>query len=149
MCGLHRETSTHVGKCDAVRIVFTRINKFKCLGEDFLFPTDDSNRTRQAKRSLFVCPGEGAPKSIINFMIILWENILISFYKVDIDNTPFNADAIWRYTLKRFADLALAQAHEARTTHNSSPLAAGKTPHPSPDTTLRTTRPPRHTRCGG
>jgi hypothetical protein len=51
-------------------------------------------------------------------MIILWKNILTSFYKVDIDidNTPFDADAIWRYTLKRFADLAPAQAHEDRTT---------------------------------
>jgi hypothetical protein len=49
-------------------------------------------------------------------MIILWKNILISFYKVDMDNAPFDPNAIGRYTLKRFADLALAQAHEARTT---------------------------------
>jgi hypothetical protein len=114
MCGHHSETSTHVGKCDAIRKIFTRINKFKFLGENFLYPTDDSSRTRQAKRILFACPGEGASKSIINFMIILQKNILISFYKVDIGNTPFDADAIWRYTLKRFADLAQAQAHEAR-----------------------------------
>jgi hypothetical protein len=48
-------------------------------------------------------------------MIILWKSILISFYKVDIENTPFNPDTVWHYTLKRFVDLALAQAHEART----------------------------------
>jgi hypothetical protein len=50
-------------------------------------------------------------------MIILWKNILISFFKVDIENTPFpfDPDTVWHYTLKRFADLALAQAHEART----------------------------------
>jgi hypothetical protein len=48
-------------------------------------------------------------------MIILWKNILISFYIVDIENAPFNPDVVWHYTLKRFADLALAQAHEART----------------------------------
>jgi hypothetical protein len=48
-------------------------------------------------------------------MIILWKNILISFYKVDMENTPFNPDAVGHYTLKRFADLALTQAHEART----------------------------------
>jgi hypothetical protein len=41
--------------------------------------------------------------------------MLISFYKVDMENTPFNPDAVWHYTLERFADLALAQAHEART----------------------------------
>jgi hypothetical protein len=40
-------------------------------------PTDDSSRTRQAKRILFACPGEGAPKSTIDFMIILWKYILI------------------------------------------------------------------------
>ena len=49
-------------------------------------------------------------------MIILWKNILISFYKVDLENQPFDPNKVWRYTLKRFADLALALAHEARTT---------------------------------
>jgi hypothetical protein len=48
-------------------------------------------------------------------MIILWKNIVIFFYKVDIENTPFKPDTVWHCTLKRFADLALAQAHEART----------------------------------
>jgi hypothetical protein len=127
MCGLHRETSTHVGKCDVIRKIFTRINKFKCLGADFIYPTDDQNRTRQAKRILFACPCEGAFKSIINFMIILWKNILISFYDVDMDNAPFDPDAIWRYTLKRFADLALAQAHEARPTQLLS-ISRGEDP---------------------
>jgi hypothetical protein len=64
---------------------------------------------------LFVCPGEGAPQAIANFIIILWKKILISFYKVDIENKPFDPDAVWYFTLKRFADLALVQAHEART----------------------------------
>jgi len=49
-------------------------------------------------------------------MIILWKNILISFYKVDLENQPFDPTIVWRYTLKRFADLALALAHDARTT---------------------------------
>jgi hypothetical protein len=95
--------------------------------KDFLYPTDDSSQTRQAKQILFAFPGEGAPKSIINFMITLWKNILISFYIVDIDYTPFDADAIWRYTLKRFADLALAHAHEARTTQLFS-ISRGEDP---------------------
>jgi hypothetical protein len=42
-------------------------------------------------------------------MRILWKNILISFYEVDIENAPFKPDVVWHYTLKRFADLALAQ----------------------------------------
>jgi hypothetical protein len=43
------------------------------------------------------------------------ENIPISFYKVDIENALFNPDLVWHYKFKRFANLALAQAHEART----------------------------------
>lgn len=64
---------------------------------------------------LFACPGEGAPQAIADFIIILWKNILISFYKVDIENKPFDSDIVWYFTLKLFADLALVQAHEART----------------------------------
>jgi hypothetical protein len=115
MCGHYREDSTHIGECDTIRKIFTRNNKLRSLEERFIYPTSAAARRRQAKRILFACPGEGAPTSIINFMIILWKNILISFYKVDIENSPFNPDAVWHYTLKRFAGLALAQAHEART----------------------------------
>jgi hypothetical protein len=39
---------------------------------------------------------------------------------VDIDNKPFDADAIWRYTLKRFADPARAQARQSP--HNTTQL---------------------------
>eukprot|EP00962_Isochrysis_galbana_P016393 scaffold4688_cov125-Isochrysis_galbana.AAC.1 len=37
-----------------------------------------------------ICHPEGAPQAIVNFMIILWKNILISFYKVDLENQPFD-----------------------------------------------------------
>jgi hypothetical protein len=115
MCGRHRENSTHVGESDIIRKIFTRINKLGCLQERFTYPTNAEGRRRQAKRINFECPGERALKSIINFMIIPWKNILTSFYRVDLENAPFNPDVVWHYTLKRFADLALAQAHEART----------------------------------
>jgi hypothetical protein len=60
-------------------------------------------------------------------MFIPWKNILISFYKVDMEKTPFNPD-VGHYTLKRFADLALAQ-YRGRT-----PLKRKRTtPHPSPE----------------
>jgi hypothetical protein len=108
-----------------------RTNELRSLEERFIYPTSAAARRRQAKRILFACPGEGATKSMINFMIILWKNILISFYKVDIENTPFNLDAVWDYTLKRFADLALAQAHEARTLQ----LRAISRGPPSPNST--------------
>eukprot|EP00962_Isochrysis_galbana_P033647 scaffold11310_cov107-Isochrysis_galbana.AAC.12 len=58
-------------------------------------------------------------------MIILWKIILISFYKVDLENQPFDPNIVWRYTLKRFADLALALAHDARTKQLSSTLVEG------------------------
>jgi hypothetical protein len=95
MCGHCRENSTHNEECDTIRKIFTRINKLGCLEERFIYPTSAAARRRQAKRILFACPGEGAPKFIINFMIILWKNILISFYKVDMESTPFNPDAVW------------------------------------------------------
>jgi hypothetical protein len=79
MCGHYRENSTHIGECYTIRKIFTLINKLKCLEERFIYPTSAAARRRQAKRILFACPGEGAPKSTINFMIILWKNILISF----------------------------------------------------------------------
>jgi len=82
----------------------------------FIFPLTHAARKHQAIRILFATPAEGAPQAIVNFMIILWKNILISFYKVDLENQPFDPNKVWRYTLKRFADLALALAHEARTT---------------------------------
>jgi hypothetical protein len=68
-------------------------------------------------------------------MIILWKNILISFYGINIEKAPFNPDVVWHYTLKRFADLALAQAHEA--TRPAPPIAVsylirgGDPPSPS------------------
>jgi hypothetical protein len=130
LCGRHREKSTHVWECDVIRKIFTRINKLECLQERFTYPTSAEGRRGQAKRILFARPGEGAPKSIINFMIILWMNILISFHEVDIENAPFNPDVAWHYTLKRFADLALAQAHEARTLQLRA-ISWGKTPPPS------------------
>jgi hypothetical protein len=45
------------------------------------------------------------------------------------ENTLFNPDAVWHYTLKRFADLALAlvQAHEARTLQLRA-ISRGKDP---------------------
>jgi hypothetical protein len=119
---------------------FTRINKLRSLEERFIYPTCAAARRQQAKRILFACPGEEAPKSIINSMIILLKNILICFYKDDMENTPFHPDAVWHYTLKRFADLALAQAHEARTlqlraaSHQPPPLPL---PIPSKICTLR------------
>eukprot|EP00962_Isochrysis_galbana_P038787 scaffold13807_cov95-Isochrysis_galbana.AAC.2 len=36
----------------------------------------------------------------------------ISFYKVDLENQPFDPNIVWRYTLKGFADLSLALAHD-------------------------------------
>jgi hypothetical protein len=130
LCGRHREISTHVGECGVIRKIFTRINKLECLQERFTYPTSAEGRRGQAKRIPFACPGAGAPKSIINFMIILWKNILISIYKVDIESAPFNSDVIWHYTLKRFADLALAQAHEARTLQLRA-INKGEDPPPS------------------
>jgi hypothetical protein len=133
MCGRHRENSTHIGECDVIRIIFTRINRLEFLQERFTYPTSAEGRRWQAKRILFASPGEGAPKSIINFMSILWKNILTSFYKVDIEIAPFNPDVVWHDTLKRFADLALAlaQAHEAPAPYSCELSAGGKTPPPS------------------
>jgi hypothetical protein len=48
-------------------------------------------------------------------MIILRKNILILFYKVDMDNAPFDPDKIWRYTIKRFADSARDVASDLMT----------------------------------
>eukprot|EP00962_Isochrysis_galbana_P038390 scaffold13627_cov109-Isochrysis_galbana.AAC.5 len=45
-------------------------------------------------------------------------HLLLSIYKVDRENEPFDFDPQYSleiYTLKRFADLALALAHDART----------------------------------
>jgi len=89
-----------------------RINSLKALEDPFVFPLTPAARKHQAVRILFATPAEGAPQAIVNFMI--WKNILISFYKVDLENQHFDPNAVWRYTLKRFADLALALAHDAR-----------------------------------
>mmetsp|Transcript_24978 Transcript_24978/g.80698 ORF Transcript_24978/g.80698 Transcript_24978/m.80698 type:complete len:225 (+) Transcript_24978:521-1195(+) len=115
MCGLRRENSLHMGECNVIRKLFMRINSLKALEHPFIFPLTHAARTHQAIRILFATPAEGAPQAIVNFMIILWKNILISFYKVDLENQPFDPNIVWRCTLKRFADLALALAHDART----------------------------------
>jgi hypothetical protein len=39
MCGHYRESSTHIGECDTIRKIFTRINKLGCLEERFTYPT--------------------------------------------------------------------------------------------------------------
>jgi hypothetical protein len=92
-----------------------QLNRLGALRERFLFPTSAEGRRLQATRMLFACPGEGALTAVVNLIVILWKNILISFYKVDLENKPFDPEEVWFFTLKRFADLALAQAHEART----------------------------------
>jgi hypothetical protein len=58
-------------------------------------------------------------------------------------NTPFNPDAVWQNTLKRFADLALAQAHEARTLQLRA-ISRPPLPLPIPSKTCT----PRHLRRG-
>jgi hypothetical protein len=128
MCGRHRENSTHVGECDVIRKIFKRIyKKLGCLQERFTYPTSAEGRHWQAKRILIACPGEGAPKSIINFMIIYYGRIYvpISFYKVDIENAPFKPDVVWYYTLKRFADLALGTSARGPHPTYSCELSAG------------------------
>ena len=104
-----------MGECNVIRKLFMRINSLKALEDPFIFPLTPAARKHQAIRILFATPAEGAPQAIVNFMIILWKNILISFYKVDLENQPFDPNLVWRCTLKRFADLALALAHDART----------------------------------
>jgi hypothetical protein len=94
MCGLGKENSAHMGECTVIRKLFARINKLNALRESFSDPTTPAERQSQAIRMLFACPGEGAPQAIANFIIKLWKNILISFYKVDIENKPFDSDAV-------------------------------------------------------
>jgi hypothetical protein len=53
MCGHHGENSTHIGECDTIRKIFTRIKKFKSLEKRFIYPTSAAARRRQAKRILF------------------------------------------------------------------------------------------------
>jgi len=67
----------------------------------FVFPLTLAARKHQTIRILFATLAEGAPQAIVNFMIILWKNILISFYKVDLENQPFDPNIVWKYTLKR------------------------------------------------
>jgi hypothetical protein len=61
MCGHYRENSTHIGECDTIRKIFTRINKFRSLEERFIYPTSAAARRRQAKRILFACPAREPP----------------------------------------------------------------------------------------
>jgi hypothetical protein len=53
---------------------------------------------------------------------------------------------VWHYTLKQFADLALAQAHEARTLQLRAISRGAGTPYLSVPSKIH---PPRHTRRGG
>jgi hypothetical protein len=43
MCGHYKEKSTHIGECDTIRKIVTRINKLKCLEERFIYPLAQSS----------------------------------------------------------------------------------------------------------
>eukprot|EP00962_Isochrysis_galbana_P027486 scaffold8633_cov154-Isochrysis_galbana.AAC.1 len=54
-----------------IRKLFMRINSLKALEDPFIFPLTPAARKHQAIRILFATPAEGAPKAIVNLMIIL------------------------------------------------------------------------------
>jgi len=67
-----------------------------------MYPLTPTIRKHQAIRILFACPAEAPPKAIVNFMIILYmeKYTHLLLYKVDLENQPFDPNAVWRYTPK-------------------------------------------------
>ena len=83
--------------------------------------------------------GRLLPPGLLAFWIILWKFVILRFTQVELENTPFDADAVWEQALRRFA----VRVHAAVWKYKLRVLAARaqESPPPSPASTNRMIEP--------
>jgi hypothetical protein len=142
LCHKAKEDSLHMGKCQVIQTLFSRINRLKATAIRIcsnLRKGDQTNNT--IMEILFLAPRADIPLALGSLLTILWKYTLMHWYKVDIEKKQFIKDTVWGQAIRRFAELCLVQlakyrkaqaraqargAHEPTTKYNNEmePLAS-------------------------
>ena len=129
-CGLREEHFAHLPVCHVLRRgVWLRLVALAKAAPE-------SHGLKSASAGLsFVLLGttvEGRllPPGLLAFWLILWKFVIIRFTQVELENAPFDTDAVWKQALRRFA----ARVHAAVWKHKLRLLTARaqESPPPSP-----------------
>jgi hypothetical protein len=123
LCNDHKETSTHLGRCQVIQKLFRRFNSLaahpsrlfsKQLYKKNTYTADAPDSNTTITDILFLLPREGVAPALGALAVILWKHIRIAFYQLEIEKKSFIPDIVWKKTIARFADLCLAQEAKAK-----------------------------------